>query len=290
MNRPILSRCLAVLAALSLHAAAFAGPAAMVTEVQGEGELMQQGKRAPLAVRALLGDSDTVQLADGARVAIALFGRGDVFHAYGPGTFKLKADALALDRGRGRVERRELAAAIRALSIEPGRNAQATVVTRGTDPRGFGVLAPKGLQLDADARRLAWRAADADKAADWNYQVVVSDDDGNIVFQATTRATEIRVPGEVALKRGHEYVYEVIATGPYGRRFSDSKRFELIDATVETQLLQARAAAGDDPTARTLLATAYESHGLTALAEQAWQSLGGSPAGRFSAAPPLKGR
>ncbi len=293
MIRRILLRCLALAAAAVVHGVALAGsPQAMVTEVQGEGELVQQGKRVPLAVRALLTDTDALQLADGARVAIALLARGQVFHAYGPGTFRLQADGLAADRGaRGRVERRELAAAIRALSVDPGRNAQATLVTRGVDPsRGFAVVMPKGLQLEADARRLAWRAADADRDADWKYQVVVSDDDGNVVFESITRATEVVLPGNVALKRGHEYVSEVIATGPLGRRFSDSKRFELIDAATEERLLQARAAAGDDPTARTLLATSYEEHGLAAAAEQAWQSLGGSAQGRFSAAPPLKSR
>jgi hypothetical protein len=237
-----------------------------------------------------MSDADAVQLGDGARVAIALFSRGEVFRAYGPGTFRLRADGLTADRGaRGHVERRELAAAIRALSLDPGRNAQATLVTRGTDAvRGFAAIAPTGRQLEADARRLVWRAADADRGADWKYQVVLSDDDGNVVFDSTTRATEVLLPASVALKRGHEYIYEVIATGPLGRRFSDSRRFELIDAAIEERLLQARAAAGDDPTARTLLATAYEQHGLTAAAEQAWQSLGGSAQGRFSAAPPLK--
>jgi hypothetical protein len=292
MIRRNLLRCLVFAAAAALHGMALAGTVAMITEVQGEGELLQQGKRAPLAVRALLADADAVQLADGARVAVALTSRGQVFHVFGPGTFRLHGDTLTADRGaRGRVERRELAAAIRALAIEPGRNAQATLVTRSAElSRGFAAVAPKGLQLEADARRLAWRAADVDRGGDWNYQVVLSDDDGHVVFESSTRATEILVPSEVALKRGHEYIYEVIATGPFGRRFSDSKRFELIDAATEERLLQARTAAGDDPTARTLLATAYEEHGLAAAAEQAWQSLGGSAQGRFSAVPAPKAR
>lgn len=294
MSRLSLLRCLlrgaAFAAALWLHGLALAGTAAMVTEVQGQGELVHQGKRAPLQVRALMSESDAVQLADGARVAIALVTRGQVFHAFGPGTFRLQENGLAADRGgQGRVERRELAAAIRALSVDPGRNAQATIVTRsGEFSRGFAVVAPKGLQLEVDARRLAWRTADADRAADWQYHVVLSDDDGNVAFETKTRATEVLVPGNIALTRGREYVYEVIATGPLGRRFSDSQRFELIDAATEDRLLQARAAAGDDPTARTLLATAYEEHGLAAAAAQAWQSLGGSAQGRFTAAPPVK--
>jgi hypothetical protein len=294
MNRPSpirrLLHSVAFAAALVTHGLALAGTAAMVTEVQGEGELVHQGKRVPLQVRALMNDSDAVQLADGARVAIALVARGQVFHAFGPGTFRLQDDSVALDRGgRGRVERRELAAAIRALSIDPGRNVQATIVTRsGELARGFAVVAPKGLQLEVDARRLAWRTADADRTPDWQYHVVLSDDDGNVAYEATTRATEVLVPGDVALMRGREYVYEVIATGPLGRRFSDSQRFELIDAATEDRLLQARVAAGDDPTARTLLATAYEEHGLAAAAALAWQSLGGSAQGRFSAAPPVR--
>lgn len=288
-SRRFLLRCFAFAVAASLHGLALAGSAAMVTEVQGEGELVHQGKRAPLQVRALMNDSDSVQLADGARAAIAIVARGQVFHAYGPGTFRLDENGLAAERGaRGRVERRELAAAIRALSVDPARNVQATLVTRsGELSRGFAVVAPKGLQLEADARRLAWRAADADRAADWQYHLVLSDDDGNVTFETTTRATEVILPGNVALTRGREYVYEVIATGPLGRRFSDSQRFELIDSATEDRLLQARVAAGDDPTARTLLATAYEEHGLAAAAAQAWQSLGGSAQGRFAAAPPL---
>jgi hypothetical protein len=289
MKRHFLLRCLILVAAATLHGLAFAGPMAMVTEVQGEGELVQQGKRAPLQVRAVMNASDSLQLADGARVAIAIVARGQVFHAVGPGAFRLDDAGLAAEKGaRGRVEKRELAAAIRALSVDPGRNAQATIVTRGDGPsRGFAVVAPKGLQLEADARRLAWRSADADRGADWKYHVVLSDEDGHVAYETTTRATELLLPGNVALNRGREYVYEVIATGPLGRRFSDSQRFELIDAAAEDRLLQARVAAGDDATARTLLATAYEEHGLTTAAAQAWQSLGGSAQGRFVAAPPL---
>ena len=273
----------------ALHGVAFAGTQAMVTEVEGEGELLQQGKRAPLQVRALMSASDVLQLADGARAAVAIVARGQVFQAIGPGTFRLQDDGLTSERGtRGRVERRELAAAIRALSVDPGRNAQATIVTRGDGlSRGFAVLAPKGMQLEADARRLAWRPVDTDASGDWQYHVVLSDDDGVVAFETTTRATEVAVPATVALVREREYVYEVIATGPLGRRFSDSQRFELIDASVEDRLMQARMAAGDDPTARTLLATSYEEHGLAAAAAQAWQSLGGTAQGRFAAAPPL---
>lgn len=289
MKPEFLLRCLAIVAAATMHGIALAGTFAMVTEVQGEGELVQNGKRAPLQVRAGMNASDAVQLADGARVAVAIIARGQVFYAYGPGAFRLQDDGLAVERGgRGRVERRELAAAIRALSVDPGRNAQATIVTRGEGlSRGFAVIAPKGLQLDPDARRLSWRAVDPERAVDWQYHVVLSDDDGNITYETTTRATEALVPGSIALARGREYVYEVIATGPLGRRFSDSQRFELIDAAIEDRLLQARAAAGDDATARTLLAIAYEENGLTAAAAQAWQSLGGSAQGRFVAAPPL---
>ena len=289
MKRQFWLHCLAMVGALALHAGAWAGTVAMITEVQGQGELVQNGKRAPLQVRALMNASDSMQLADGARVAIAIVARGQVFHAYGPGAFRLQDEGLTAERGaRGKVERRELASAIRALSVDPGRNAQATIVTRGDSAtRGFGVLSPKGLQLEADARRLVWRAADADRSADWQYHVVLSDDDGNVAFESTTRATDVLIPANVALTRGREYVYEVIATGPLGRRFSDSQRFELVDAAVEERLLQARIAAGDDATARTLLATAYEAHGLTAAAAQAWQSLGASAQGRFSAAPPI---
>jgi len=287
MKREFLLRCLAIVAAATMHGLAWAGTVAMVTEVQGQGELVQGGKHVPLQVRAAMSANDSLQLADGARAAIALVARGQVFHAFGPGTFVLQDDGLAVERGaRARVERRELAAAIRALSIDPARNAQATIVTRGDGlSRGFAVIAPKGLQLEPDARRLAWRAVDADRSAGWQYHIVLSDDDGNVTYETTTRATEVLVPTNVALARGREYVCEVIATGPLGRRFSDAERFELVDAAVEDRLLQARAAAGDDATARTLLAIAYEEHGLATAAAQAWQSLGGSAQGRFVAAP-----
>lgn len=287
MKRAFLLRCLAIAAAATLHGVACAAPVAMVTEVQGEGELIQQGARAPLAVRALMNADDSLQLAAGARVVVAIVARGQVFQAFGPGAFKLQDEGLAAERGsRGRVERRELAAAIRALSVDPARNAQATIITRGEGPaRGFAVVSPRGLQLEADARRLAWRAVDAERAIDWQYHVVLSDDDGNVAFETTTRATDVRIPAAVSLQRGREYIYEVIATGPLGRRFSDSARFDLIEAAIEEKLLQARLAAGDDATARTLLATAYEENGLAAAAAQAWQSLGGSAQGRFAAAP-----
>lgn len=289
MRRELLLRAtLALVAALVWHGAASAVTPAMVTEVQGEGELLLQGRRGPLQVRALMHPNDALQLAEGARAAVAVLSRGQVYYAYGPGTFRLRDDMLAAERQtRGRVEHRELAAAIRALGIQPDRNAQATIVTRSGELYGFTAIAPRGRHLEADARRLRWRAADRQAGIDWQYRVVLSDDDGRIVHEANTAATELVLPDSVTLVRGRPYIFEVVASGPLGRRLDTSGEFVLVDADVETRLLQARVAAGDDPTARTLLAIAYEEHGLAQSAAHAWQSLGASAQGRFAAAPPV---
>ena len=64
MKREFLLRCLGLVAAATMHGIALAGTVAMVTEVQGEGELVQGGKPAPLQVRALMSASDSIKLAD----------------------------------------------------------------------------------------------------------------------------------------------------------------------------------------------------------------------------------
>lgn len=288
MNRQLLIRpILALVALAALPGTAFAGTVAMVTEVQGGGELLVQGKRAPLQVRALLSAGDALRLADGARAAVAIMARGEVFHAYGPGAFRLKeAGLMAEGAPQGRVEQRQLAAAIRALGVRPDRNAQATLVLRGAR-QTFEAIAPKGLQLEIDARTLRWRPANPQRPDEWKYRVVLSDDDGKVVFETATGATEIAVPETVGLSRGRPYIYEVIASGPLGRRYETQGEFVLIDAQADERLLRARAAAGDDVTARTLLATAYEEHGLAQAAALAWQALGASAQGRFAAAPPV---
>ncbi len=252
--------------------AAMAQAAAVVTEVRGHGTLAQRDGRRPLAPRAVLGPGDAVLLAEGARAAVAVLASGHVYDAHGPGAFRLHAGALRADGG-GRVERREIAAAIAALAVAPARNAQATVVMRSGERNDFAVLAPLGRQLEADARVLRWRAAHA--AGEWTYRVVLSDDDGAIVYEATTRATELRLPPAVALARGKPYVVEVFAHGPFGRALEAAGEFVLIDEATEARIERARAAVGDDPSAHAVLAVAYEWHGLMQAAARAWESLGG---------------
>jgi hypothetical protein len=251
--------------------AALAQAAAMVTEVRGEGTLVQRGQRQPLQPRAMLDEGEAVMLADGARAAIATLASARVYDAYGPGVFRLRAGAVVAE-GAGRVERREIAAAIAALAVAPARNAQATIVMRSGERSGFAALSPLGRQLAADARVLRWRAAQDE--GEWTYRVVLSDDDGVIVYEATTHATALALPPTVALARGRPYVFEVFARGPFGRTLEAAGEFVLIDEATETRIERARAAAGDDPSTRALLAVAYERHGLAQAAARAWEALG----------------
>jgi hypothetical protein len=248
----------------------FAQAVAMVTEVHGAGAIAQRGQPQPLRTRVALGEGDIVMLADGARAAIVTLAAGRVYDVYGPGVFRLRAGEFAAD-GAGRVERREIAAAIAALTVAPARNAQATMVMRSGERSGFAALAPLGRQLAADARVLRWRAATAD--GEWTYRVVLSDDDGAIVFEGATPATELVLPPAVALRRGRPYVFEVFARGPIGGVLEAAGEFELIEEAIEARIERARAAAGDDPSARALLALAYEKLGLAQAAARAWEAL-----------------
>jgi len=255
----------ALILAAGVPARAAPSEVALVTDVAGMAELGAASPRRTLALLAVLRTDDTLRLADGARVVVAYPAAGPVFELKGPGVYRVAEQGIVATSGA--MNRSELAAPLRALKIDPKRAVQASLVMRGVDGRALTAAAPVGRQLEAHARTLKWQPTLTVPETNWSYEVALVDDDGKVVFRATTRDSEITLPADLQLRRNEPYVWTVTAEGRYGRRAEAAAEFTLVDSNVERLLLGAQAAAAESRSNEAVYLLALRQHGLAQAAE-----------------------
>lgn len=244
---------------------------ALVTDVQGEVQVLRPGERraGTLHLVAALQPGALLTLAPGARVVLAFPRLGGVFAVQGNGRARIVSDRLeAVDTGV-RVQRREMAAQMREMRIEPVRAAQASIVMRDGPRTGLAALAPSAMQLEAAAHSLRWQTV----GAGWRYRVRLIDDAGHAVFESETDGSSVAVPASVTLQRGKPYVWTIDAIGANGRTQSAAAEFTVIDAELEDRVHNARAVLGTEFAERVAFAVALEQLGLLQEARAEWQVL-----------------
>ncbi len=279
-------RCAVLLGAVIAGALAPVGaraapPAvAVVTDRAGGAWLQRAGRAESLAPLDVLYPGDRLRVAAGARVEIAFTGgAGRVVTLGGPGRFAVGADAVRSVDGAGRVQWRDLAAAWRALRIQPGAVGRASIALRGLRATDVPLRAPVGTQVADPPAALQWDAPYGRKGAPWDYRVRIVDPDGRQVYFAQTGGNRIALAPPPAWQRGVSYLWTVEALGSDGRRAVGRATFSLLDGDDQARLQSAcaelarhrRNTPDGGPLAEdVLLALAYEQAGLPPQARQQW--------------------
>ncbi len=249
---------LAAILALCGAATCAAQPVAVLTDAQGPYRVQVGGR--PVAADLLMPiERDAIlTLAAEARVVLAYTALGSVFELRGAGRFQARSDAAVASGGRGRVIRRDLGAALRALKIRPDTAAlQGAASMRGTPAVALDARGPLGSQLEQDPLQVCWTAP----GAHWRYRVRLLDDQGRIVHEWQTQ--QLAQALTATLRSDAPYLWQLVAQGPDGRSAQAVGRFQRLDEATGRALRQLRTAgAGGDATARALAALAWRQYGF----------------------------
>jgi len=265
LSKEMAWRVLWMVSCLASAAPGRAQPVAILTEVDGSVRVVAHGRTLQPDVAASIDQGAIILLEREARVVLAYPGAGSIYELRGPGSFEVRQDAVESRSSSGALVRRDLASTLRALRIRPeGTTLQGSAAMRGTSALQLQAEGPTGSRFARGAVRFCWRAL----GSQWGYRVRLIDDDGIVVFEASTQASRFELPAHVALQPGAPYLWRVLATGPNGQSAEAAGQFRRLDAAIEQALLQAESAlAGMDATERTLVRIALQQRGLGSGAE-----------------------
>jgi hypothetical protein len=251
-----------------------AQPVAIVTEVDGPVRIVAQGRQVRPEVADQVEQGATVVVERDARVVLAYPGIGSIYELQGPGRFVARSDAVQSQDASGRLARRDLVSALRALRIRPeGTALQGSAAMRGASALDLQATGPTGSQLERDAIRLCWKSL----GERWMYRVRVIDDDGTAVFDTRTAGSSLELPATLRLQANAPYLWHVLARGPNGQSAEAAGQFRRLDAASEQALLRAESAlAGAGATDRALYRIARDQLGFAPAGAPACARSGGS--------------
>ncbi|HEX4596910.1 MAG TPA: hypothetical protein VH278_03930 [Burkholderiaceae bacterium] len=235
---------------------------AIVTEVEGSARLIIGSRVTSPEVADPVEQGVIVVLERNARIVLTYPVGGAIYELHGPGRFVVQSEAVQARGGSGRLARRDLIPALRALRIQPdGSTLQGSAAMRGTIVQELEPEGPRGTQLARDPIRLCWRSL----GPQWNYRVRLIDDEGSVLFETRTADPAFELPATVPLQPNVPYLWHVMAIGPYGQSSDGAGQFRRLDPDSEQALLTAESLAPDlDQTGRTLIRIARQQLGFTA--------------------------
>jgi len=231
-----------------------AQPVAILTEAEGSIQARIGERRVPADPMAAVAPGTVITLAPGARAVLAYCSGGWVFVLQGEGRYRVAGESVVSIDGRGRIRRRNLADALRALRIRAeGPTLQGSVSMRGADGQELAAHGPLGSQLSRDRLVVCWTLP----GQGWNYRVRLIDEEGHVVFERFTSAGSLALPQARKLQPESTYVWQLTAWGAYGRSAEQAGQFRRVGAATERALDRAAAMAeGGDATDRALYAIA----------------------------------
>ncbi len=234
---------------------------AIVTEVDGAARIIARGRTVNPDVAASVEEGAIVVLEPGARVGLTYPAAGSIYELRGPGRFVVHRDAVESRTQSGRLAKRDLIPALRALRIHAeGSALQGSAAMRGAGAPELQADGPRGSHFTHDPLRLCWRSL----GPRWTYRVRLIDDDGIVLFEAETVDSDFQLPPAVQLQASAPYLWHVLATGPNGQSAEAVGQFQRLDPESEQALLRAESAVPEsDATGRTLLSIARYQLGFT---------------------------
>jgi hypothetical protein len=233
---------------------------AIVTEVEGSARLIVRGRTQTPEVADPVEQGAIVALERNARIVLTYPLSGLIYELQGPGRFVVHPEAVQASTGSGRLARRELIPALRALRIRPdGTTLQGSAAMRGASEVELQAEGPRGTQLTPDAIYLCWRSL----GSQWTYRVRLIDDDGNVLFETRTLDSTFELPDAVQLQANVPYLWHLQATGPNGQLVDAAGQFQRLDPRTEQALQTAESLSPElDATGRALLRIARQQQGI----------------------------
>lgn len=195
--------------ALGFASAAYARPAAIVTDIEGRATLLRGTQPLPVALLSEIGEDEVVELAAGARIVVIHYWPGHEYTLKGPARVRFGYGSLEAQAGPP-PERREARTAVR---VNPSGLVQAGVQMRGQSRPQIRLLHPVGVRLLEAQTDFRWEAL----AAPAEYGFSLSSDNGASLYEVRTREGRVVLPAAVQLVAGTRYAWRVVAKSSDGQ-------------------------------------------------------------------------
>jgi hypothetical protein len=258
---------------VSLLLATF-GPAAvaglLVTEVSGKAEIEGKGAVATLAE---ITDGQRLAVAAGAHIVAVDLVNGREYVLKGKGNYVVATGGPKATDG-GNIETKPLPVKnlsyARNTRLAVNSVAQASMVMRRIGQvNGPVLLAPVGTAVISKTPVFRWKAVDRATA----YRLFVSTLDGKLLWEGSTRQTEISLPLERELVPGENYHWRVKAVGAKGALSDSSASFSVLQKEAIARLDQLKPEPDAAFSRRVLYALALREAGASEEAKEMWTAL-----------------
>ena len=230
--------------ALSLAAAVAHGAGvAMVTDLTGKATASSAGRSRDVTILAELEAGARIELGAGATLVALYLDAGDEYVFKGPATIDFKSAQPEVTSG-AKPEKRGLTLGKggKDIRIKPVGMTQGAIVMRSvrTDARIqlINLNRTRTLELPLEFRWMELQPG-------VKYEFELSDDTGRMVHGTVVDATSYTLPAGVQVKEGAPYTWQLSATLPDGRKYSNAAEFVVAPAELraEAEALRPPAAA-----------------------------------------------
>lgn len=255
----------------SLASAGNVEPVAMVTDLEGNATLMDQSRKLKLSILADIKSGAQLQLDDGARAIIVYLASGQEYELKGPSTAQFahtQPETLSGNKiqARGLV----LAKGGNDFRIKPMTVSQAAIVMRSAKLGAkLKLLNLTGTRTLASHPIFLWQPMQPDIT----YRLELSDDVGKSLFQTTTKETSLELPKQIQLQEGINYTWQVSATLPDGKTYSNTGDFSVAPSDLRAQVEKLRPQTDAPISERVAFASWLDQMSLKDEARSYWKAL-----------------
>lgn len=255
----------------TMQAAAWATPAAMVSDLQGKVSLHGETPRA-LDLLDEIKAGEEIEIAKDARLVFVVYATGTEYTVSGEARLRVGTDSVASIGGAvPDVRRSPILAPMEGIRLNPVGLTQAALVTRTT--RQASLLKLKTLE---DTRTLnprpefAWEPL---LERDGAYRFELTDDSGISLLKSEVNSPGLTLPANIALSPGVHYSWSVQVLGKDGRKYSNWGDFSVL-SDVERADVETRRPAENAPFSEHLLFAVWlEARDLKDEARRVWANL-----------------
>ncbi len=244
---------------------------AIVTEISGAAELMQDGTSASLRLLSELKPDARVRVANDAHVVILYLQNGDQFVLSGPGTYSVHDGQPVADKQAAGFKRLGPVTGKdgKAMQVRSANVSQAAIVVRTAGRRPIPLKHPKGPFVLGPTFQFEWETI----GREVEYDFLLKDETGNTVFSRILSENRLTLPSNVALDAGAGYRWSVSARGADGTRYLSVYVFRVADPETRSQSENFRPGETATLAERVAYAAWLDGSGLNDEAGRYWEEL-----------------
>lgn len=251
---------------LLVRPAAAADAVAMVTDLQGKAQAVDEGRKRPLALLDYLRPGAEVKLGKGARVTLVYFQNSTQYVIAGEGAVRVAPGKPEVS-GSARLTANEMRQGALVANARK-ETAQGALVMK-TAPQPIQPLSPVDTRVLAAHPVFVWGSPKAKPP----FHLTLTDANKRVVARADVKAMRFELPAGVTLADGARYTWRVEGRTPKGDPVAGEASFDVATAAERDKVRQARPAAGAVFSERVTYAAILDGMGFRDDARQLWRQL-----------------